>query len=194
VTDPYGGRYGGAAGLPPVPGRPRRWVTLGLPLALGGLIAVLLVGYLLVDTRWGTEPPPASTPAPGSIVPSPELAGEWSGEGTLARCAGFDQGCPRTRTLSLSVDCSGGVCAVTPLDRSYGRPPLDVADGRYQAAGPLPAEVAPTCGGAPTSSGLWRLELTVRDGRLVGSYAESTVQSFDCGATGVSWDVVLERR
>ena len=32
-----------------------------------------------------------------------------------------------------------------------------------------------------------------RDGRLLAGYAESTVQGFDCGATGIAWDVVLER-
>ena len=37
------------------------------------------------------------------------------------------------------------------------------------------------------------VELTVQDGRLGGGYEESTVQGFDCGATGVSWRVVLER-
>ena len=41
---------------------------------------------------------------------------------------------------------------------------------------------------------MWRLELTLQGGRLVGSYTESTVQSFDCGATGLAWDLVLERR
>jgi hypothetical protein len=57
----------------------------------------------------------------------------------------------------------------------------------------VPAKLAPTCGGVPTRSALWRLELTVQDGRLGGSYAESTVQGFDCGATGVAWQVTLHR-
>jgi hypothetical protein len=65
--------------------------------------------------------------------------------------------------------------------------------GSYRAAGPVPPDVAPTCGGVPTRSALWRLELTIQDERLGGSYAESTVQGFDCGATGVAWEVSLDR-
>ena len=83
---------------------------------------------------------------------------------------------------------------MTPFDDSYGSPPLRFQDGRYRAAGPVPADVAPRCGGAPAYTDLWRLELTLQGSRLRGSYAESTVQSFDCGATGVAWDVVLDRR
>jgi hypothetical protein len=129
----------------------------------------------------------------GSAVPASELEGEWSGEGSLIRCAGFDDGCTETLPITLTIDCPGKVCAVSPFDRSYGRPRLAFSDGRYRAAGPVPADAAPECGGVPTHSALWRLELAVQDGRLAGEYAESTVQSFDCGATGVAWRVVLER-
>jgi hypothetical protein len=123
-----------------------------------------------------------------------DLAGVWSGEGSLTHCAGFeDDGCPGTLSVTLTIDCSKKRCAVTPFDRSYGSPPLRFEDGTYRAAGPVPEDVAPTCGGVPTRSALWRLELTVRDGRLSGSYAESTVQGFNCGATGVAWQVTLDR-
>ena len=57
----------------------------------------------------------------------------------------------------------------------------------------MPANVAPRCGVVPTSSALWRLRLTVEGGRLQGSYAESTVQGFDCGATHVRWEVTFAR-
>ena len=30
--------------------------------------------------------------------------------------------------------------------------------------------------------------------RLAGRYAESTIQGFDCGATGVEWRIAFERR
>jgi hypothetical protein len=95
--------------------------------------------------------------------------------------------------VTLTIDCAGKRCEVVPFDAAYGSPPLRFTDGRYRAVGPLPAAVAPTCGGSPTSTGQWRLEFAVRNGRLLGSYAESTVQSFDCGATGVAWAVVLAR-
>ncbi|WP_138731814.1 hypothetical protein [Modestobacter excelsi] len=189
------GQDGGAPSSPPRPsaGRPRRWAAIGLLLALLGLVAVL--GVLLgTDGQRDAGPSPRVTPLAGSLVPESEIAGTWSGEGSLARCAGFDEGCPGVRSVTLTVDCSRHPCAVTPFDSRFGAPPLDVQDGRYRAAGPLPAEVAPTCDGVPTSSALWRVELSVRDGRLVGSYAESTVQGFECGATGVAWDVVLDHR
>ena len=182
MTDPYGGR----SDAPP------RWATVGLPLALAGLVAVLAVAYVLVD-RDEPDPPAGSAPASGSVVPSGDLAGEWSGEGVLARCAGFDAGCSRTRSVTLTIDCAAQRCVVTPGDGSYGSPPLEVEDGSHRAVGPVPADRAPTCGGTPTASALWRLDLTVLDGRLVGSYAESTLQSFDCGATGVAWTVTLDR-
>jgi hypothetical protein len=134
------------------------------------------------------------TTSTGSAVPPSELEGEWSGEGALLRCAGFDDdGCAETLPITLTIECAGKVCAVSPFDRSYGSPQLTFSDGRYRAAGPVPAGVAPRCGGVPTRSALWRLELIVREGRLGGSYAESTVQGFDCGGTGVSWGVVFER-
>jgi hypothetical protein len=160
---------------------------------LACLVAVVLAVHFVGDRGSATRPPSA-TGAPGSAVPSAALEGEWSGEGSLTFCAGFDEGCPATRSVSLTIDCREQPCAVTPFDRSYGRPPLTFEDGSYRAAGPVPADVAPTCGGAPTSSALWRLELTVRNGRLAGRYSESTVQGFDCGATGVEWRIPFERR
>jgi hypothetical protein len=57
----------------------------------------------------------------------------------------------------------------------------------------VPPDAAPACNGTPTSSALWRLELTAGDGRLEGSYTESTIQGFDCGATHLRWEVTLER-
>ncbi len=125
-------------------------------------------------------------------MPGFDLAGEWSGEGSVARCAGLD-GCARARSVTLTIECAGQSCRVTPFDRSWGHPPLLVVDGSYRATGPVPAELAPTCEGVPASSALWQLELTVLGGRLVGSYAESTLQGFNCGATGVAWDLVLDR-
>jgi hypothetical protein len=188
------GRYRSTSATPPrsSPGRPPRWATVWLPLALAGLVAVLAVAYFLVD-RDEADPRATSAPASGSVVPSADLAGEWSGEGVLARCAGFDEGCSRTRSVTLTVDCAGQRCVVTPGDGSYGSPPLEVQDGSHRAVGPVPTDRAPTCGGTPAASALWRLDLTVLDGRLVGSYAESTQQSFDCGATGVAWTVTLDR-
>ena len=176
------------------PDRPSRWVLVGFPLALVGLVVLGVGAALVVDARQGPDTRSVVSLAPGSPAPSSELAGEWSGEGALTRCAGFeDEDCTGTREVTLAIDCAAGNCAVTPFDRGYGSPPLRFEAGIYRAAGPLPAAVAPTCGGAPTKSGLWRLELAVRDGRLIGSYAESTVQGFDCGATGLAWDLVLER-
>ncbi|MFL6097017.1 MAG: hypothetical protein ACJ71Y_16315, partial [Blastococcus sp.] len=176
----------------PVSDRSRR-SRVRLLLALAGLGVVLVVGSLVVDRRESPDRQPSSPPSAGRPVSSSELQGEWSGRGTATQCAGFDR-CDGARTITLTIDCSGKRCEVTAFDPSYGRPPLHFADGHYRAVGPLPAAVAPTCGGAPTSTAAWRLDVTVQDGRLTGSYAESTVQSFDCGATGVAWDVVLDRR
>jgi hypothetical protein len=165
----------------------RRWTAVGL--ALAGLVAVVV--YLVV----GQHPengPRIATPV-GRPAMAAELTGEWSGQGKATRCAGFDR-CEGSREVTLTIDCSGKRCTVVPFGTGYGRPPLRFADGRYSSAGPLPPAVAPTCGGAPTSTARWQLDLAVRDGRLVGSYAESTLQSFDCGATGVAWDVALDRR
>jgi hypothetical protein len=173
---------------PPAP----RWATVGLPLVLAALAALAAVAYLAVATPAGPGGRSAATPSDGIPVPSAELAGEWSGEGRVTQCAGFDR-CDGTRTVTLTIDCSGKRCEVVPFDPSYGSPPLRFVGGRYRAIGPLPLAVAPTCGGAPTSTARWRLDLAVRSGRLTGSYAESTVQSFDCGATGLRWDVVLHR-
>jgi hypothetical protein len=170
---------------------PPRWVTLGLPLALTALVVLAVVVFLAVGDP--TDPGPRLTTTDANPVPSAELTGEWSGTGTVRRCAGFDR-CDGTRTITLSIDCSGKRCRVVPFDPRYGKPPLRFGDGHYRAAGPLPVEVSPTCGGTPISTGLWRLDLTVEAGRLTGSYAESTVQSFDCGATGLAWHVTLERR
>jgi len=189
VIDPSGG---GPATPPRSSGRPPWW-TVGVLVVLVGLIAVAVAAQL-VDGRRETQLLPTTTPVTGSVVPPPELAGEWSGEGSLARCAGFDEGCPATRSVTLTIDCSADPCRVTPFDRSYGSPPLQAADGSDRATGPVPADVAPRCDDVPAHSALWQLDLTVQDGRLVGSYAESTLQSFDCGGTGVAWDVVLDRR
>ncbi|MFD2092119.1 hypothetical protein [Blastococcus deserti] len=211
MSDPYGGRPwpppGWAGGPPsaqapsaqapsaqPPSAQPPRWTTVGLPVGLIGLVVALLAAYLVVDARRGVDPRLPTMPAAGSALPSSELDGQWSGEGSLTRCAGFDdQDCPETRSITLTIDCSQDPCAVTPFRRGYGSPPLPFEDGEYQAAGPVPPEVAPTCGGTPTRSALWRLHLVARDGRLGGTYSESTVQGFDCGATGVEWQVVLER-
>lgn len=174
--------------------RPSRWALVGFPLALIGLVVLGVGAALVVDGRQGADARPVVSLSPGSPAPSSELEGEWSGEAAMTRCAGFeDEDCTGTRDVTLAIDCAAGSCTVTPFDRGYGSPPLRFEDGIYRAAGPLPADVAPTCGGVPTKSGLWRLELAVRDGRLIGSYAESTIQGFDCGATDLAWDLVLER-
>jgi len=164
-----------------------------VPVVLVAVIAVVLAAYLVVDGRGSDSTRPIATGAPGSAVPPSALEGTWSGDGSLTDCAGFDKGCPEVRTVTLTIDCSDEPCTVTPFDPSYGRPSLRFADGSYLAAGPVPANVAPGCGGVPTSSALWRLRLTVDGGRLQGSYAESTVQGFDCGATHVRWEVTFAR-
>ena len=100
-----------------------------------------------------------------------------------------------TLPIRLTIDCSGKRCDVIPFDRSYGSPPLRFREGALpRPPGPFRPSVAPTCDGVPTSTAHWRLELTVQDGTLRGSYAESTLQSFDCGGTGVAWELALERR
>jgi hypothetical protein len=159
-----------------------------VPLVLLAVVAAVLAYSYFPDRDVPSAPTSGAAPAS-----SDALTGEWSGDGAVTQCAGFDR-CEGTRPVSLTIDCSGKRCVVVPFDAAYGRPPLRFADGRYRAVGPLPPGVAPTCGGAPTSTAQWRLELALRDGRLRGSYAESSVQSFDCGATGVTWDVVLDRR
>jgi hypothetical protein len=167
---------------------------VGLPLALAGLVAVVLAAYLAGDGRRDAGARPGTSFGAGTRVPSSELMGEWSGEGQLTRCAGYeDDGCPRTLPITLSIECSADPCTVIPFEPAYGEPPLRFEDGRYRATGPVPPELAPTCGGVPTRSALWRLELTVVGGRLGGTYEESTLQGFDCGATGVEWDVALDR-
>jgi hypothetical protein len=187
LTGPSAERSGTASRSP---GR-RRW-AVGTATVLAGLIAAVVV-TLVLDGRRSVPGQPVPAPLSGSVVPVADLAGEWSGQGFLDRCAGFDEGCPHTRSVTLTIDCSTQPCLVTPFDRSYGSPPLLVEDGSHRAVGPVPPDVAPVCDGVPTASASWRLDLTVRDGRLVGSYAESSLQSFDCGGTGVSWDVVLSR-
>jgi hypothetical protein len=168
-----------------------------LPLALAGLVGIAVTAYLVVGDRPNAVTGSA-TPAAGdspSASPSSELEGEWAGDGSLTQCAGFDdEDCPRTLLVRLTIDCSGKRCEVIPFDRSYGSPPLRFREGAYRAAGPVPAELAPTCDGVPTSTAFWRLELTLQDGTLRGRYGESTVQSFDCGGTGVAYELALERR
>jgi hypothetical protein len=185
-------RAGGRSGRP----APPRWGTAGPAVGLAGLVtvlaAVLVFDSLVVDGRGTAAPERSSSPLRGSVVPGFDLAGEWSGTGSVARCAGLDE-CARTRSVTLTIECAGQSCLVTPFAPSWGHPPLQVRDGSYRAAGPVPAELAPTCDGVPASSASWRLELTVLDDRLVGSYAESTLQGFDCGATGAAWDLVLDR-
>jgi hypothetical protein len=183
VTDPYRGGSGGP-----------RWAIIGFPLAFVVLIGLVVAVHAVVDDGSPADLLASTSRSTGGTGPSSALAGEWSGEATLTDCAGFEnEGCPAVRTVTLTIDCSEQPCAVTPFDRSYGRPPLRLEEGRYRAAGPVPAEVAPTCGGHPTSTALWRLEIAAVDGRLAGSYAESTVQSFDCGATWLRWEFALDR-
>jgi len=156
-------------------------------------VTVALATYLVTRDQGGTAAP-AGIPSTGAEVPLSELEGEWSGEATQTDCAGFDdEACTRSRTVTLTIDCEPAVCVVTPVDESYGTPPLRFQDGRYRASGPVPPEAAPTCGGAPTRSALWQLDLVAGGGRLGGTYRESTIQGFDCGATFLAWEVVLER-
>ncbi|NYJ05014.1 hypothetical protein [Petropleomorpha daqingensis] len=172
--------------------RARPWVLAGLVLALAAVVAVVVAALVVPDDRPDAVPQPSATASTGAAIPRSELAGQWSGEGTLTDCAGFDEGCPRTLTLTLMISCPQDPCTVTPVERGEGHPPLRFQDGRYRAAGPVRADVGPTCTGNPTS-GLWHLDLAEQDGRLVGRYSESTVQSFDCGATSVAWDVTFAR-
>jgi len=161
--------------------------------ACAAAVVLTAVGFLVAERE---RPRPGWVgPAIGSGAPPSALEGKWAGDGRLARCAGLeDEDCSGTREVVLAIDCASGRCTVTPFGRGYGSPPLRVEDGAYVAAGPVPPDAAPTCGGVPTASALWRLELTVDDGRLRGTYAESTVQGFDCGGTGVTWEFALERR
>ncbi len=191
MTGPYGGSPWGSPG--PVGGRRSRWLVLGLPVALAGLAVLVAAIFLLLDGRSRSDAQPVPAVAAASPAPSSALEGKWTGEGSLIRCAGFEEDCSGSRSITLTVDCSPKRCAVTPFDRRYGSPPLRFEDGVYRAAGPVPPEVAPTCGGVPAYTALWRLQLILYDGQLRGSYAESTVQSFDCGATGLAWDVTLDR-
>ena len=174
---------------------PRRWATVWLPLGLVGLVVIAVAGYLAVGGRQNPLTGAGASSGDDGPAASSDLEGEWSGEGSVTRCAGVDDStCRGTRTVTLAIDCSGKRCEVTPFAPAYGRPPLRFTDGSYVAAGPLPPAVAPTCGGTPTSTAQWRLDLALRNGRLTGTYAESTIQSFDCGGTGVAWELVLERR
>lgn len=167
--------------------RRARWANVGFPVLIAVLVAVAAAVNLVDDDRSSPGRPPAT----GSAGP---LGGEWAGEAALTDCAGFDdEGCSATRTITLTIDCSDDPCVVTPFDGSYGRPPLRPEDGGYRAAGPVPPAAAPTCNGTPTSSALWRLELTAGGGRLEGSYTEATIQGFDCGATHLRWEVTLQR-
>ena len=181
-------------GEPAPAGSSARWVTVGLP----GLVLVVALGgaaLVLADGRSAPEAPSGGVPSMTAPAPSSELEGDWVGEASQTRCAGFDQeDCSGSRWITLTIDCSEGRCVVTPFAPGYGSPPLRFEDGVHRASGPVPADVAPTCGGEPTSSALWRLDLVVvRDGRLGGRYQESTIQGFDCGATGVEWEVLFER-
>ena len=185
MTDPHG--------RGPRPPSLARWVTVGVPVALAALIAVGVAAYVAVADRESAAARPSTSLVVGGPVPSSELEGEWSGEGSLTDCAGYDDdGCPRTRSITLSIDCSGP-CAVVPFERAYGRPPLTFEDGGYRAAGPVPPKLAPVCDGGPASSALWKLEFVPADGRLRGSYAETTVQGFDCPATWARWEVTFDR-
>ncbi len=172
---------------------PFRWAPLALLAALAGIVAVV-VAVVLAGGGPGLVLRPVPAPSAGPALPPSELAGRWSGTGSLTDCAGFDDGgCPRTPPLTLTISCSRQPCTVTAVDRGAGSPPLRFEAGHYRAAGPVRAEIAPTCVGAPSSSALWRLDLVVSDGRLVGSYQQSTGQTLDCGATSVAWDVAFAR-
>ena len=185
---PAGGTSGPPSGRP----TPRRWGTGGLVAGLVGLVTVLVFSSLVLHGRGAAAPERSSSPSRGSVVPGFDLAGEWSGEGSVTLCAGLDD-CAQTRSVTLTIQCAGPSCRVTPFGPSWGHPRLEVRDGSYRAAGPVPSELAPTCEGVPASSASWHLELTVLDDRLVGSFAESTLQGFNCGATAVAWDLVLDR-
>ena len=188
---------GETSGSPSGRTTPPRWGTAGLVAGLAGLVAVLvavLVFNSLVLDGSGVREHPSAVPSPlrGSVVPGFDLAGEWSGQGSVTRCAGLDD-CARTRAVTLTIECAGQSCRVTPFDPSWGQPRLEVRDGVIARPARCRPSFAPTCDGVPASSALWHLELTVLDDRLVGSYAESTLQGFDCGATAVAWELVLYR-
>ncbi|WP_116452420.1 hypothetical protein [Blastococcus litoris] len=175
-------------------GRAPRWQTLWLPLGVVALVVLAVAALLVIDRGEPTGPGAVAPATMAGPVEDAALEGEWTGGGTVQRCAGFDDDdCSGTRAIRLAIACPAAGCVVAPFDGSYGSPPLRFEDGVYRAAGPVPPDVAPRCGGSPTRSALWRLELVLADGRLTGSYAESTIQGFDCGATGVAWDVALDR-
>ncbi len=163
-----------------------------LAVSLVGSVVLAVALLMLVGDRPSPDPGARITSS-GPVLPA-LLAGEWSGEGAVTRCAGLEgEDCSGTLPITLTIDCARNPCAVTPFDPRYGAPTLRFEDGTYRAAGPVPPELAPLCGGVPASSALWRLALTVREGRLEGRYSESTLQGFDCGATGAEWDVTLDR-
>jgi hypothetical protein len=121
VTEPSGGRSQaspGSTGRPPAASPPRPpsgppplRVIVGLPVALAGLVAVVVAAYLVGDRQGpGTQPSP--TPSTANARSLSELEGEWSGEGSLTHCAGFDdEGCPGTLPVTLTIDCSKKRCA-----------------------------------------------------------------------------------
>jgi hypothetical protein len=192
VIAPAGRTSGSPSGRP----APPRWRTAGLVAGLAGLVAVLVAALLFnslaLDGRGAAAPERSFSPLRGSVVPGFDLAGEWSGEGAVTLCAGLEH-CARTRSVTLTIQCAGESCRVTPFDPSWGKPRLEVRDGSYRALGPVPSERAPTCEGVPASSASWHLDLRVLDDRLVGSFEESTLQGFNCGATAVAWNLVLDR-
>ena len=66
--------------------RPALAGLLVLVAVLGAaLVAVLVTGPREVD---GTATPGGSSVAPGSVVPTAELAGRWTGKGTLSAAPG----------------------------------------------------------------------------------------------------------
>src|SRR4051794_16933504 len=77
VTDPYGGTSWtsprSTAGPPRPPStRPSRWATVGPPVVLACLVAVVLAVHFVGD-RGSATSLPSTTGAPGSAVPSAAL-------------------------------------------------------------------------------------------------------------------------
>lgn len=195
MTDPRGGRSAAPpAGAPPPDassGRRPPLRTVGLAVVLAALVVLTAAVFLAREPGARDDRPAVATGAP---VPLSALEGVWSGDGRVTDCAGQDdEDCSGTRSITLRISCSAELCDVTPFARDYGSPPLRIEEDRYRATGPVPPDAAPTCNGAPTRSALWRLELVAGGDRLGGTYAESTIQGFDCGATDLAWDLVLER-